>query len=139
MVGRWALAKPWIFREFAERRDIEPDPEERLAVVRRYVELCREQFGDDETGRATNAALPGLPPGLLPTLPRRGGPGRGQLRGRPRDWGEEPRDELERWLCRADLAAVEALCDWLVDGAPRRLPPPATPDGPRAVRVPVNG
>ena len=33
MVGRWALAKPWIFREFAERRQIEMEPEDRLAVV----------------------------------------------------------------------------------------------------------
>ena len=53
----------------------------------------------------------------------------------PRDWGEPPRDELERWLCRADLAAVEALCDWLVEGEPPRMPPPPGPDAVRAVKV----
>jgi tRNA-dihydrouridine synthase len=52
MVGRWALAKPWMFREFAEQRDIELSPEERLAVVSRYVELCRAYFRDDEKGRS---------------------------------------------------------------------------------------
>ena len=51
MVGRWALAKPWIFREWERQEDLVPGAEERLAIVRRYVELCREAFRDDEKGR----------------------------------------------------------------------------------------
>src|SRR4030095_12844917 len=51
MVGRWALAKPWIFREYAEKRDIDVTPEDRLRMIRRYVELCFEHFRDDEKGR----------------------------------------------------------------------------------------
>ena len=52
----------------------------------------------------------------------------------PRNWGEPPRDDLERWLCRADRSAVEALCRWLVDGRPPEAPAPAEPDAPRAVK-----
>lgn len=138
MVGRWALAKPWIFREFAERRDIWPDPEERLAVVRRYAELCREQFGDDEKGRRRSRRFLGYHQDFFRRY--RHGAGAGAVNSEdPRDWGEPPRDELERWLCRGDLAAVEALCDWLVDSEPPRVPPPAGPGAVRAVKVETYG
>ena len=138
MIGRWALAKPWIFREFAEQRDVRPDPEERLAVVRRYVELCREQFGDDEKGRRRTRRFLGFHQDFF----RRYLPGAGESAVNsedPRDWGEPPRDELERWLCRADLDAVEALCDWLVDEEPPRMPPPPGPDAVRAIKVKTFG
>src|SRR5580765_6271751 len=46
MVGRWALAKPWIFREFAEEGDVEMDVKGRLGVLKRYVVLCRAYFRD---------------------------------------------------------------------------------------------
>jgi tRNA-dihydrouridine synthase 3 len=134
MIGRWALAKPWIFREFAEQRDVHPSPEERLAVVRRYVELCREQFGDDEKGRRRTRRFLGFHQDFFRRYLPRAGSGAVNSED-PRDWGEPPRDELERWLCRADLAAVEALCDWLVEGDPPRMPPPPGPDAVRAVKV----
>ena len=138
MIGRWALAKPWIFREFAEQRDIRPDPEQRLAVVRRYAELCREQFGEDERGRRRTRRFLGFHQDFFRRyLP---GAGRSAVNSEdPRDWGEPPRDELEQWLCRADLAAVEALCDWLVDGKPPRMPPPPGPDAVRAIKIKTYG
>ena len=49
MAGRGVLIKPWLFREASEGYwDI--DPEERLAIYRRYVDLAREHWGDDEHG-----------------------------------------------------------------------------------------
>jgi tRNA-dihydrouridine synthase 3 len=138
MVGRWALAKPWIFREFAEGRDLEPDSEGRLAVVRRYVELCREHFGDDEKGRQRTRRFVGFHQDFFRRFRR--GAGKGAVNSDdPRDWGEPAADELEAWLCRADLAAVEALCDWLVDGGPCRPPEAAAPGADRAVKTAVYG
>jgi tRNA-dihydrouridine synthase 3 len=51
MIGRGALIKPWIFREIREGRSWLPTPEERLAVLWRFVELLRDHFGADERGR----------------------------------------------------------------------------------------
>jgi hypothetical protein len=56
----------------------------------------------------------------------------------PRSWGEGPSDPLEAWLCRADLAGVEALARWLVDGEEAE-PPPLAEDAPRAVEVAALG
>ena len=134
MVGRWALAKPWIFREFREGQDLEPDVPGRLAVVERYVELCREHFRDDEKGRARTRRFLGFHQDFFRRFRR--GAGAGAVNSDdPRDWGEPPADELEAWLCRADLPAVEALCDWLVGGGP--MNPPGAPDesAPRAVKT----
>jgi tRNA-dihydrouridine synthase 3 len=50
MLGRGALIKPWLFREIQERRTWLPSPEERFAVLWRFVELLREHFGSDERG-----------------------------------------------------------------------------------------
>jgi tRNA-dihydrouridine synthase 3 len=138
MVGRWALAKPWIFREFAERREILPGPDERLGVVRRYVDLCREQFGDDGKGRTRTRRFLAFHQDFFRRY--RPGPGPGAVNSEdPRSWGEPPRDALEEWLCRADLAATEALADWLVDGMPAISPPPPLPNAVRAVRVEAYG
>jgi len=138
MVGRWALSKPWIFREFAEQRDIEPDGNGRLAVLRRYVELCREHFGDDERGRTRTRRFLVFHQDFFRRYRPRGS-GAGVNSDDPRDWGAEPRDELEQWLCRGDLEAAEALCRWLVDGGPAHPPAPAGPDAVRAVAAPVYG
>jgi len=51
MLARGALIKPWLFREIREGRSWEPTPDERFAVVWRFVELLREHFGEDERGR----------------------------------------------------------------------------------------
>jgi tRNA-dihydrouridine synthase 3 len=138
MVGRWALAKPWIFREFDERRTVEPDVEGRLSVLRRYVELCREHFGDDERGRVRTRRFLVFHQDFFSRYRRGAGPGAVNSDD-PRDWGENPRDEVEQWLCRSDLDGVEALCRWLVDGGPPVPPPPAGPEAVRAVAAPVYG
>jgi tRNA-dihydrouridine synthase 3 len=46
MLGRGALIKPWLFREIRERREIFPDPEERLYMTWRLLGFMREYFGD---------------------------------------------------------------------------------------------
>jgi len=138
MVGRWALAKPWIFREFAERRDILPGPEERLAVVRRYVDLCREHFGDDEKGRVRTRRFLVFHQDFF----RRYRRGAGLLATNsddPREWGLPPDGALEEWLCRGDVPAAEALCRWLVDGDPPVPPPPPEPNAPRAATLAAMG
>jgi tRNA-dihydrouridine synthase 3 len=138
MVGRWALAKPWIFREFVERREIEPDPAERLAVVTRYIELCREYFGDDERGRRRTRRFLVFHQDFFRRF-RRGAREAAVNSEDPRDWGEQPQDDIEQWLCRGDLEAAEALCRWLVDGDPAEPPPAAGPEAVRAVTSPVYG
>ncbi|MBZ5638083.1 MAG: tRNA-dihydrouridine synthase family protein [Acidobacteriia bacterium] len=138
MVGRWALAKPWIFREFAERRDIVPGPDERLSVVRRYAELCLEHFGSDERGRTRARQFLTFHQDFFRRY-RRGAGLEAVNSDDPREWGAQPTGEIEEWLCRADLPATEALCDWLVDGLPPAPPPPAGPDAPRAFKAAVLG
>lgn len=51
MVGRGALIKPWLFREIAERREIEPDAAERAAIYFEFVRHLKEHFRDDDKGR----------------------------------------------------------------------------------------
>ena len=49
MAGRGVLIKPWLFREaIGGYEDITPD--DRLAIYRRYVDLAREHWGEDEHG-----------------------------------------------------------------------------------------
>jgi tRNA-dihydrouridine synthase len=137
MVGRWALAKPWLFREFAEERDIELSPDERLAVVRRYVDICREYFRDDEKGRGRTRRFLVFHQDFFRRYRRHAGLDAVNSDD-PRTWGEEPVNELEAWLCRSDLAGVTALAEWLVDGH-EVTPPPPDPDAERAVKVAVLG
>jgi tRNA-dihydrouridine synthase 3 len=138
MVGRWALAKPWIFREFVEQRDIERTSAERLAVLQRYVELCREHFGDDDRGRGRTRRFLVFHQDFFRRY-RRGAGLEAVNSDDPRDWGQPPADELEAWLCRGDLAASEALCHWLVEGGSRTPPPPAGPEALRAVKCVAHG
>ena len=137
MIGRWALSKPWIFREFAEGRDIELGPDERVAVLKRYVELCRDTLGDDELGRRRTRRFLGFHQDFFYRYRRAGGTDAVNSDD-PRDWGAPPENELESWLCRADRDAIEALCDWLVDGCDPV--PPAEPSRPsRAFKVKAYG
>lgn len=138
MVGRWALAKPWIFREFARRQDVEPGPEERLAVIRRYVELCREHFGDDERGRTRTRRFLAFHQDFFGRF-RRGAGNAAVNSDDPREWGNAPTGELETWLSRTDVDATEALCDWLVDEGDGAPPPPPVARAPRAVKTWVHG
>lgn len=50
LVARGALIKPWIFQEMAEGRPLDPDLPRRWAILRRYVDLASEHFGDDAHG-----------------------------------------------------------------------------------------
>ena len=137
MVGRWALAKPWLFREYAEERDIEPGTEERLAVVRRYVELCREYFRDDERGRARTRRFLVFHQDFFRRY-RRNAARDAVNADDPRAWGDAPADDVEAWLCRSDAPGVAALARWLVDGEDA-APPALAPDAARAVEVAVLG
>ncbi len=49
-IARGALIKPWIFRELCEDRPWYPTTAERWGILRRYLELAREHFGDDAVG-----------------------------------------------------------------------------------------
>jgi len=138
MVGRWALAKPWIFREHAQQQDLEMDAEARVAIVRRYVELCREHLRDDERGRVRMRRFLTFHQDFFSRY-RRGGTATGVNSDDARDWGVEPTDDLERWLCRSDQPAADALCRWLVDGELPQPPPPVEPGARRAVRLAALG
>ena len=138
MVGRWALTKPWIFREFSERRELEMDADDRVKVLSRYVELCREHFRDDERGRVRIRRFLTFHQDFFRRY-RRGARGEAVNSDDPRDWGHSPDNELEAWLCRADHDANDALCRWLVDGEVPEPPPDANPDAPRAVKLAVYG
>ncbi len=137
MIGRWALSKPWIFREFAQARDIEPGSDERLAMLKRYVELCFETLGDDELGRRRTRRFLGFHQDFFYRYRRGAGPDAVNSDD-ARDWGAKPENELESWLCRADLDAVEALCDWLVDERDP-VPPPQPVQPSRAFKVKAYG
>jgi tRNA-dihydrouridine synthase 3 len=50
LVARGALIKPWIFRELDEGRPWYPTVPERWEILRRFVDLACEHFGDDEKG-----------------------------------------------------------------------------------------
>ncbi|NCQ35124.1 tRNA-dihydrouridine synthase family protein [bacterium] len=50
LVARGALVKPWVFAELHEGRPLDPQPVERWSMMRRYLDLAREHFGDDEQG-----------------------------------------------------------------------------------------
>lgn len=137
MVGRWALAKPWIFREFADQRDIEPDADQRVAIIRRYVELCREHFGDDQRGRQRTRRFLVFHQDFFRRY-RRGAGLEATNSEDPREWGAAPEGPLEQWLGRGDLDAAEALCNWLVEEQDPVAPEPVT-DTPRAVKVEIYG
>lgn len=138
MIGRWALSKPWVFREWNDRADIEMDADARLAVLERYVELCRELLGDDDRGRTRVRRFLTFHQDFFARY-RRGGREDAVNDDDPRNWGLAPDGELESWLCRVDTEGVDALADWLVDGASPSPPPPPGPDARRAVRLAATG
>jgi len=138
MIGRWALAKPWVFREWTEGRAIDVDAEARVAVLRRYVELCRELHGDDDRGRARVRRFLAFHQDFFARY-RRGGREDAVNAEDPRDWGIPPEGDLEAWLCRNDADGVARLVDWLVDDGSPDPPPPPGPDARRAVKVAAAG
>eukprot|EP00535_Pseudo-nitzschia_heimii_P007311 CAMPEP_0197180166 /NCGR_PEP_ID=MMETSP1423-20130617/4868_1 /TAXON_ID=476441 /ORGANISM="Pseudo-nitzschia heimii, Strain UNC1101" /LENGTH=424 /DNA_ID=CAMNT_0042630197 /DNA_START=371 /DNA_END=1645 /DNA_ORIENTATION=+ len=51
MVGRGALCKPWIFKEFNENKMWAPDAKERVQIYRALAVYMKDHFGDDAMGR----------------------------------------------------------------------------------------
>mmetsp|Transcript_82244 Transcript_82244/g.166650 ORF Transcript_82244/g.166650 Transcript_82244/m.166650 type:complete len:397 (-) Transcript_82244:1468-2658(-) len=51
MVGRGALCKPWIFKEFNDNATWSPDAKERVEVYRTLANYMKDHFGDDAMGR----------------------------------------------------------------------------------------
>jgi hypothetical protein len=107
-------------------------------MIRRYVELCFEHFGDDEHGRRRTRRFLVFHQDFFRRY-RLGSPAEAVNSDDPRNWGVEPEGELESWLCRADVQASERLADWLVDGGPAQPPEPVPADPRRAVRVRESG
>jgi tRNA-dihydrouridine synthase 3 len=114
MAARGALIRPWIFREVTEG-PLDLSAEERLALYRRYVQLAREHWGEDEraTGRIREFLLwhlpfwcrhaPPRPDGTYPTMQGR------------ETW--TPRSPLEALLARADAPAHQYLASTLLAGS----------------------
>lgn len=135
MIARSALIKPWIFREIAEGRDLAPSGEERMAILRRYVELARQHFGDDERGlEKVRYFLDWHLDFFCRWVPPRKDLPPFQLQ--ERHPGFEPRDPAEALLARRDREARDYLVRLLVDGPDAAGPPPpaAPPGTPRAGR-----
>jgi len=51
MVGRGALMKPWIFKEFRESESYSPDAQERIGIYRTLATYMKDHFGDDDMGK----------------------------------------------------------------------------------------
>jgi tRNA-dihydrouridine synthase 3 len=128
MVARAALIKPWIFGEARDGyRDI--SAEERLRLYRRYAELAREHWGEDEHGLTRARAfmawhldfwcryVPRRADGTFPSM-------------QYRESVAAPRSPLEALLAREDAAALTYLADCLVSSTPidpAEAPAPGAP------------
>ena len=132
MAGRGVLIKPWLFREaIGGYEDITPD--DRLAIYRRYVELAREHWGEDEHGLTRVREFVAWHLGFwCRYAPRRADltwPGV-----QTREGAAFARSPLESLLARGDEAAIAWLADRLVardDVDPAEAPAPsAGPRGP---------
>jgi tRNA-dihydrouridine synthase 3 len=135
MTARGALVKPWLFREAKEGREIHPGGSERMDLLRRYVTLALEHFGDDEHGREkVRYFLDWHLDFFCRWVPPRDGAPPFQLQ--ERHPGFEPGDDDEALLVRPDLEGRRYLVRLLVDGPEAAGPPPGlpSPDAPLAGR-----
>ncbi|MBS1817656.1 MAG: tRNA-dihydrouridine synthase family protein [Acidobacteria bacterium] len=125
MSARGTLIKPWLFREALEG-DLDLSAEDRVALYRRYVELAKEHWGDDEHGLARIREFllwhlgfwcryaPPRADGTFPVMQQR------------ETW--TPRSPLEALLARADEPAHAFLADRLLTAdaiEPADAPPPS--------------
>jgi tRNA-dihydrouridine synthase 3 len=123
MSARGALIKPWLFRE-VDGGQLDAMAEERVLIYRRYVELAKAHWGDDEYGRRRIREFllwhlgfwcryaPPRPDGTLPVMQQR------------ETW--TPRSPLEGLLARPDARAHEFMADALLAGTsldPEQAPP----------------
>jgi len=135
MTARGALVKPWLFREAAEDADVDLSGTERMDLLRRYVAMALEHFGEDEHGRKkVRFFLDWHLDFFCRWVPSLEGAAPFHLQ--ERHAGFEPRDDDEALLARTDLAAREYLVRLLVDGpeAAGEMPGPAPPGAPKAGR-----
>ena len=135
MAGRGVLIKPWLFREATDGYwDISAD--ERLGLYRRYVDLAREHWGEDDHGLARVREFLRWHLGFwCRSAPRRAD---GTWPGvQTREAMTFARSPLEALLARGDEAALDWLADRLVqreEVVPADAPPPG--DAPADARGP---
>jgi tRNA-dihydrouridine synthase 3 len=112
MAGRGALIKPWLFREAVEGY-LDPGAEDRLAIYRRYADLAREHWGEDEHGLTRAREFVRWHLGFwCRYVPRRAdGTWPGMQTREPMTFARSP---LEALLARGDGAAIAWLADRLL-------------------------
>jgi tRNA-dihydrouridine synthase 3 len=124
MVARGALIKPWLFREIRDGYwDISAD--ERWSIYRRYVELARTHWGDDEHGRTRIRQFVRWHLSFwCRYAPRRADGSWPSMQERESSW--TARSPLEALLMRQDDAALDYVTDELLNGGDGRHPPAVT-------------
>jgi tRNA-dihydrouridine synthase 3 len=130
MAGRGVLIKPWLFREAAGGYE-DITAEHRLALYRRYVELAREHWGEDEHGLTRVREFLAWHLGFwCRYAPRRAD---GSWPGmQTRESATFVRSPLEALLARGDDAAIAWLADRLAafdEVDPAAAPPPSSAPG----------
>jgi tRNA-dihydrouridine synthase 3 len=130
MAGRGVLIKPWLFREAAGGYE-DITAENRLALYRRYVELAREHWGEDEHGLTRVREFLAWHLGFwCRYAPRRAD---GSWPGmQTRESATFIRSPLEALLARGDDAAIAWLADRLAafdEVDPAAAPPPSSGPG----------
>ena len=126
MVARGALIKPWIFSE-ARGEAFDEQPESRLAIYRRYVELGLTHWGVDERGREKFKVFLVWHLGFWCRFVPRQADG-SYVPMQERAAHVHPRSALEALLARTDAVAHSWIADQLLSGA--EVDPSAAPPAP---------
>jgi tRNA-dihydrouridine synthase 3 len=125
MVARAALIKPWLFREAGDGyRDL--SAADRVAIYRRYVELARAHWGDDDHGLERVRLFTRWHLDFWSRYARRHDDGTFPSM-QVREADLRPRSPLEALLGRGDAAALDYLADALT--GQREIDPSAVPAG----------
>jgi hypothetical protein len=142
MIARGALIKPWIFSE-ASGQPFDDAPAGRVALYRRYVQLAREHFGEDERGTTRLRPFLVWHLGLwCRHIPRQ--PDGSYVPMQERAVHAAPRTPLEALLARAEPEVHGWLADRLIagdeirpDDLPADIVPPQSADSRDRDRRPV--
>lgn len=123
MIARGVLIKPWLFRERSTGyHDISAS--ERLAIYRRYVELGRAHWGDDEHGLTRLREFLRWHVGFwCRYAPRRADGSWPSMQ--ERESAPFSRSPLEALLARSDEAALDYVTGALLEASDLDDPPPA--------------